>query len=106
MRTYILSTSCCLIKYMWEIVWRCYVVVYVVMAVVVVASGSGPSAYVRGLIRRIDRGDPNDAVAFYWRNDTHNLFRLTVFIPKSIRPRACSNIALFVIYYLITYYYF
>ena len=27
---------------------------------VVVASGSSPSAYIRGLIRRIDRGDPND----------------------------------------------
>ena len=40
-------------------VWRCHVVVYVVMGVVVVASGSSPSAYIRGLIRRIDRGDPN-----------------------------------------------
>ena len=30
------------------------------MGVVVVASGSSPSAYIRGLIRRIDRGDPND----------------------------------------------
>ena len=29
------------------------------MGVVVVASGSSPSAYIRGLIRRIDRGDPN-----------------------------------------------
>ena len=29
------------------------------MEVVVVASGSSPSAYIRGLIRRIDRGDPN-----------------------------------------------
>ena len=27
---------------------------------VVVASGSSPSAYIRGLIRRIDRGDPNE----------------------------------------------
>ena len=45
---------------MWEIVWRCHVVVYVVMGVVVVASGSSPSAYIRGLIRRIDRDDPND----------------------------------------------
>ena len=34
-------------------------VVHVVMGVVVVASGSSPSAYIRGLIRRIDRGDPN-----------------------------------------------
>ena len=42
-----------------EIVRRCHVVVYVVMGVVVVASGSSPSAYIRGLIRRIDRGDPN-----------------------------------------------
>ena len=48
---------------MWEIVWRCHVVVYVVMGVVVVASGSSPSAYIRGLIRRIDRGDPNDVKA-------------------------------------------
>ena len=31
---------------------RCY-------GVVVVASGSSPSAYIRGLIHRIDRGDPN-----------------------------------------------
>ena len=29
------------------------------MGVVVVASGSSPSGYIRGLIRRIDRGDPN-----------------------------------------------
>ena len=29
------------------------------MGVVVVASGSSPSVYIRGLIRRIDRGDPN-----------------------------------------------
>ena len=29
------------------------------MGVVVVTSGSSPSAYIRGLIRRIDRGDPN-----------------------------------------------
>ena len=29
------------------------------MGVVVVASGSSPSAYIQGLIRRIDRGDPN-----------------------------------------------
>ena len=42
-----------------EIVRRCHVVVYVVMGVVVVASGSSPSAYIRGLILRIDRGDPN-----------------------------------------------
>ena len=42
-----------------EIVRRCHVVVYVVMGVAVVASGSSPSAYIRGLIRRIDRGDPN-----------------------------------------------
>ena len=42
-----------------EIVRRCHVAVYVVMGVVVVASGSSPSAYIRGLIRRIDRGDPN-----------------------------------------------
>ena len=42
-----------------EIVWRCHVVVYVVMGVVVVAYGSSPSTYIRGLIRRIDRGDPN-----------------------------------------------
>ena len=37
----------------------CHVVVYVVMGVVVVAFGSSPSAYIRGLIRRIDRGVPN-----------------------------------------------
>ena len=43
-----------------EVVWRCHVVVYVVIGVVVVASGSSPSVYIRGLIRRIDRGDPND----------------------------------------------
>ena len=43
-----------------EIVRRCHVAVYVVMGVVVVvASGSSPSAYIRGLIRRVDRGDPN-----------------------------------------------
>ena len=42
-----------------EIVRCCHVAVYVVMGVVVVASGSSPSAYIRGLIRRIDRGDPN-----------------------------------------------
>ena len=39
-----LALSCCCL--------RCY-------GVVVVASGSSPSAYIRGLIRRIDRGDPN-----------------------------------------------
>ena len=39
---------------------RCHVVVYVVMGVVVVvASGSSPSVYIRGLIRRIDRDVPN-----------------------------------------------
>ena len=47
-----------------EIVRRCHVVVYVVMGVVVVASGSSSSAYIRGLIRRIDRGDPNDEEGF------------------------------------------
>ena len=40
--------------------WRCHVVVYVVMGVVV-AFGSSPSAYIRGLTRRIDRGVPNAA---------------------------------------------
>ena len=39
--------------------WRCHVLVYVVMEVVV-TSGSSPSAYIRGLIFRIDRGDPNE----------------------------------------------
>ena len=42
-----------------DIVRRCHVV-YVVIGVVVVASGSSPSAYILGLIRRIDRGDLND----------------------------------------------
>ena len=56
---YILSTSYCLIKYMKEIhAWRCHVV-YVVMRVVVLTSGCSPSAFISGLIRRIDRGDPN-----------------------------------------------
>ena len=45
-----------------DIVRRCHVV-YVVMGVVVVASGSSPSAYILGLIRRIDRGDPNESEA-------------------------------------------
>ena len=45
-------------------IWRCHVVVYVAMGVVVVASGSSPSAYIRGLIRRIDRGDPNAEARF------------------------------------------
>ena len=31
------------------------------------------------------------AIKFYWRNDTHNLCHHTVFIPKSVRPRACSS---------------
>ena len=44
---------------MQEIVWRCHVVVFGVTGVVVVASGRSPSAYVQGLIRRTDRGDPN-----------------------------------------------
>ena len=45
---------------MYEIVWRCRAVVYVVMGdVVVVASGRSPLAYIRGLIRRTDRGDSN-----------------------------------------------
>ena len=25
-------------------------------------------------------------ITFYWRNDTHNLCNLTVFIPKSVHP--------------------
>ena len=26
------------------------------------------------------------AIAFYWRNNTHNICHLAVFIPKSVRP--------------------
>ena len=37
------------------------------------------------------------ATGFYWRNDTHNLCHLTVFIPKLVRPSACSSFDLFVI---------
>ena len=48
-----------------ETVRRCHVAVYVVMGVVVVASGSSPSAYIRGLIRRIDRGDPNARLYYH-----------------------------------------
>ena len=40
---------------MHEIVWRCHVVVYIVMGVIVVASENSPSAYIRGLILRIDQ---------------------------------------------------
>ena len=35
-------------------------------------------------------------IALYWRNDTHNLCQLTVFILKSVRPTACSSFGLFV----------
>ena len=44
---------------MLEIVWRCLVVVYVVMGVTAVASESSHPAYSRGLIRRTDRVVPN-----------------------------------------------
>ena len=40
-----------------EIVW--VLMLLFVIGVVVVASGSSPSAYIRDLIRSIDRGDPN-----------------------------------------------
>ena len=57
---YTLPTSYCLITYICKIVWRCHVVLYVVMGVV--ASDSSPSAYMLGLIRRIDRGVPNATI--------------------------------------------
>ena len=48
------------------------------------------------------------AIAFYWRNDIHNLCHLTVFIPKSVRPRYCSSLVvtlpLFIVFkFLIPY---
>ena len=41
------------------------------------------------------------ATSFYWRNGTHNLCTVTVFIPESLRPRDCTSFGLFVIYFLI-----
>ena len=57
-KLYILSTSYCSTKCLYETVRRCHVVVYIVMGIIV-DSESSPSPYIRGLVRRIDRGIPN-----------------------------------------------
>ena len=45
-------------------------------------------------------------MVFDWRNDTHKLCHLAVFILKSVRHWACSSFGLFVIYYYCYYFFF
>ena len=54
------------------------------MGVVVVASGSSPSAYIRGLIRRIDRGDPNGFSPYGLTNQKLCYIQMLLNIKKKI----------------------
>ena len=63
---------------------------------IVVASGSSPSAYIRGFIRRIDRGDPNVKNKVMLKEpktpSSHTKFKITVVI-ESLKDKAINNLS-------------
>ena len=77
--TRLLALSCCCL--------RCY-------GVVVVASESSYSAYIRSLIRRINRGVPNDGRVRDTSQNTQNprnTLKLVSFLNTIVLRRSCSS---------------
>ena len=68
------------------------------MGVVGVASGSSPSAYIRGLIREIDQGDPNGSLSDFqiirFPNRQLDVENSSIWVPRFVNSNNVEGLPL------------